>query len=97
MSAVSINVNPEQARAANLIARSSSAVPEPASAIPAATCAPPGLFTFMTASVAVKRTSTGAAAKSLELRMSEADNKSDEAVCAYDEMNLQNRQSLELI
>lgn len=92
---VSINVVPEQARIANLTARASSG-PTTAPNASAPPCQP-GVFSFLSVSVAAKAAATGAAAAALDARMLAADNRSDEAVVAYDEMNLSNSKSLELI
>jgi hypothetical protein len=92
---VSINVASEQARIANVTARAASG----ATSLPDAPTPPcqPGVFSFLAVSVAAKAAATGAAAAALEARMLAADNRSDEAVVAYDEMNVSNAQSLELI
>lgn len=96
MVAARINVVPEQARAANVMAQSSSSGAVSTDNLPAPTTCQPGVFAFLGASVAAKAANTTAAAAALELRMLAADGRSEEAVCAYDEMNFNNRQSLEL-
>ncbi len=91
---VSINVASEQARIANVTARASGTATTPNASAPPCQ---PGVFSFLGMSVAAKAAATEAAAAALEARMLAADNRSDEAVVAYDEMNVSNSKSLELI
>jgi len=92
---VAINVSPEQARVANQTARSADVAADIAPPTPAAVA--PGMFAFVAAAVAAKQACAGAAGKSLEARMVETDNRTDNAVVGYTDMNSSNRQSLTLI
>lgn len=92
---MAINVSPEQARVANQTAHSAAVTADITPPAPAAVA--PGMFGFVSAAVAAKQASVGAAGKSLEARMAETDNRTDSAVDGYTEMNDSNRQSLTLI